>query len=379
MTFSPEELRDLFPACREGVYLNHGGVAPTSTRVRDAVNTWMEDLVLHGIAGEDDWEMRTDEIRARVAELIGAQASEIAFVRNTSHGLGLVAEGLEWSEGDEVAICVEEEYPSNIYPWQHLAGRGVEVRPIPATGRGVSVSAVSEQITPRTRLVAVSSVQYTSGSVTDLVELGRLCRERNVLLCVDGIQSVGAFPLDVEEAGIDFLSADSHKWMLGLPGVGFLYVSHRVVDRVRPVLVGWKSTTDCWNFDRALYDLRSDASKFEEGSPCYPAIYGLGAAIDLLLEIGVERIAERITGLLDRLAIGLKTLGCEISPDPGNRAGILTFTPRRGESQALLEHLESHQIQVSLRRNRIRVSPHVYNTEDEIDRVLEVVGSFLVD
>lgn len=368
----PPHLRDLFPVCQHGVYLNNAAVAPPSLPVQRAIDTWMQDVMHHGIRRESGWEQEADRVRALAAQLIGATPAEIAFVRNTSHGLGLVAEGLPWREGDEVAVCTAIEYPSNVYPWQHLASRGVRVRDIAPSDGGVSVEAVEQALTPRTRLVSVSAVQFASGHRTDVQALGTLCRERGVWLCVDGIQQVGATPLNVREAGIHFMSADSHKWMLGLSGIGFLYVAQEVLEELRPVLVGWHSTTDAFNFDEARFELRPDAAKLEEGSPAYPLIYGLGAALDLLLEVGVPTVAEHISRLHRRIEQELAQR-FEVGPHPNARAGILTLAPRQHQVAELAARCEEAGISLSLRRGRLRVSPHFYNNNTDVDRLLEVL------
>lgn len=373
-----ERYRSEFPALAGQIYLNHASVAPASTRVRDAVVAWIDDLVGHGVLHEQTWEARAEAARYSAAKLIGSAKDEIAFVRNTSHGLGLVAEGLDWKTGDEVAVCTEVEYPSNVYPWLHLASRGVSVRPIAAVRGGVTPAAVAAALTPRTRLVAVSSVQYASGHRTDLEAIGSVCRERGVLLCVDGIQSVGAFPLDVKKAGIHFLSADSHKWMLGVNGSGFLYVDRDAGVHLRPVLVGWHSTTGAWDFDRARFELRADAQRFEEGSPSYLSVWALGEAIDLLLEVGVERVESRVTALLAQLDEGLTGLGCEVSPAAAERAGILTFVPPSpATATGVAAHLAANRVSVTVRRGRIRVSPHFYTTDEEMQTVVRLVGDAL--
>jgi cysteine desulfurase / selenocysteine lyase len=365
-------LRNSFPALTRQTYLNHAGVAPTSLRVARAVSEWVDDLVQFGVKNEHRWEERANEVRALCGRLISAQADEIAFVRNTSHGLGLIAEGLSWSTGDEVAVCTALEYPSNVYPWLHLRDRGVVVREIEPHNDGVTPEAVERAISDRTRLVAVSSVQYATGHRTDLDAIGELCARRNVLFMVDGIQSVGAVEIDVRRSKIHFLSADSHKWMLGMPGIGFLYVSRDVIDRIRPVLVGWHSTTDAWNFDRAHFELRRDSVKLEEGSPAYTGIWGLGAAVELLLEIGVPTIEKRIaelTSLCDRFLV---EHGCTTWPAARDRAGIVTFVPRDEDSRAVYERLCAADVSVSLRRGRIRVSPHVYTLDAEIEKVISI-------
>jgi selenocysteine lyase/cysteine desulfurase len=373
---SLESYRAEFPVLEQQLYLNHAGVSPTSLRAAAAVREWMEDVVQFGVKHERQWEARAEQTRALAARLIGAEPGEVAFVRNTSHGLGLVAEGLDWRPGDEVAVATSLEYPSNVYPWLHLKDRGVEVREIAATDGGVTPEAVAAALTPRTRLVAVSSVQYASGYRTELEAVGELCERAGVLLCVDGIQSVGCMPVDVKRSRVHFLSADSHKWMLGISGIGFLYVAKEVLPRLRPVLVGWRSTTDAWNFNRSHFELRSDALKLEEGSHSYTGIYALGAALELLLEVGAEPIQARIRELLAEVEGALRALGCDTGPAPEHRAGILTFLPRSGDPRALYGWLAEGDISLSLRRGRLRISPHFYNRPDELERLVRRVREF---
>ncbi|HEX8436529.1 aminotransferase class V-fold PLP-dependent enzyme [Archangium sp.] len=371
-----DRYRAEFPVVKEQLYFNHAGVAPTSLRVATAMREWVEELVQHGVRYERGWEARTENTRRLAAQMIGAAPEEIAFVRNTSHGLGLVAEGLDWKPGDEVAVASSVEYPSNVYPWLHLRDRGVVVREIEPREDGVTPEAVAAALTPRTRLVALSSVQFASGYRTDLEAIGALCERSGVLFCVDGIQSVGCIPVDVKKSRVHFLSADSHKWMIGVSGIGFLYVDRSVLPRVRPVLVGWRSTTDAWNFNRSHFELRPDATKFEEGSHNYAGTYALGAALGLLLEVGMENVAARIRELLSQADQGLRALGCETGPTPEHRAGILTFLPPRGEVKALASYLSERNVSFSLRRGRIRISPHFYNQPEEIERLVEMVRGF---
>jgi selenocysteine lyase/cysteine desulfurase len=373
---SLDSYRAEFPVLQRQLYFNHAGVAPTSQRVATAVREWTEDLLHHGVKHERAWEARAEHVRALAARIIGAEPTEIAFVRNTSHGLGLVAEGLDWRPGDEVAVATSLEYPSNVYPWLHLKDRGVSVREIAATQGGITPEAVVAALTPRTRLVALSSVQYASGYRTDLDAVGAVCERAGVLLCVDGIQSVGCLPVDVKRSRIHFLSADSHKWMLGISGIGFLYVAREVLPRLRPVLVGWRSTTDAWNFNRSHFELRADAAKLEEGSHAFTGIYALGAALELLLEVGLPTIEARIRELLATLDEGLRALGCETGPAPEHRAGILTFLPRGGDPRALYGHLAERDVSLSLRRGRLRLSPHFYNQPEELERLLRLVRDF---
>ena len=368
-----DEYRGAFPACEGRAYLNCAAVAPGSTRVRAAINAWLDDHVARGNTASQHWWARAAEVRARTAELVGAAPGEIAFVKSTSHGLAMVAEGLDWRSGDEVAVASALEYPSNVYAWKHLADRGVEVRDIPVVDGAVTPEAVDETIGPRTRLVAVSSVQFASGHRTDVDAIGRLCRDRDVLFVVDAIQQAGAFPIDVKASGIHAMAACSHKWMLGLLGIGFLYVSRDLLPNLRPALVGWYSVEDPFAFDGTRFDLRTDASRLEEAAPTFPMVYGLGAAVDMLLEAGVANTAAHITTLLDRAAGALEAIGCEVSPTPEHRAGILMIKPAAADVDALAEACLERNIAVSVRRGRLRLSAHLYNNEDDIDALVDVL------
>ena len=365
--------RQAFPACANRAYLNCAAVAPGSTRVRSAINAWLDDHVAQGSMASAHWWARVAEVRARVAELVGAAPEEIAFVKSTSHGLAMVAEGVDWRSGDEVAVASALEYPSNVYAWKHLADRGVGVREMRVVDGAVTPESVEEAIGPRTRLVAVSSVQFASGHRTDLDAIGRLCRDRDVLFVVDAIQQAGAFPIDVKASGIHAMAACSHKWMLGLLGIGFLYVDRELLPNLRPSLVGWHSVEDPFAFDGTRFDLRTDASRLEEAAPTFPMVYGLGAAVDMLLEAGVADTAAHITGLLDRAAGALEAIGCEVSPAPEHRAGILMIKPPSADVDALAEACAERGIAVSVRRGRLRLSAHLYNNEDDIDALVDLL------
>lgn len=368
-----------FPVSRTHIFLNHAGVSPTSTRVVDAVHAFMDSTARVGRPSFDDWESLATDCRERFARLIGCGPDEVAFVRNTSHGLSLLAAGLDWRPGDRVAAAASVEYPSNVYPWMDLEERGVaalDVIPTDEAGT-VTLEAAAGALRPETRVLAVSSAQYATGAVTNLDALGRLCREKGVLLCVDGIQTVGALPLDVKAAGIHFLSADSHKWMLGMMGIGAVFVDRSVVGHIHPPLLGWRSTTDNFNFDRVHYELLPDAGRFEEGSLAYPLIAGFGAALELLEEAGIGRIAAHVRGLVDDLCARLERLGCETAPVPVERRHILTFRHPDIPGELLEEGLAEAGVVVSLRRGRIRVSPHLYNTMEEMERVADAVRALL--
>lgn len=372
------DLRALFPVTQGLAYLNHAAVSPPSVRVQAAVARVVGQLSSRGVAAAIDLEGELEATRAFLAGFIGAEARELAFVTNTSHALSLVAEGLSWQAGDEIAVCHDEEYPSNLYPWQRLAAeRGVVLRPIVSVRGGVTLDEVKRALSPRTRLVAVSSVQYATGAVTDLAGLGTLCREAGALLSVDVIQSLGVLPLDVRNLGIDFAAAGGHKWILGLPGSGLLYVKRDHIAAMRPALVGWRATQTPFDFDNARLVLADNAKRFEEGNLSLTGIAALGAGAGLLDEIGKDDVRRRITALLDGLDESLRGLGCDVSPGPGERAGILTFAHPRLDTGDLATRFEEAGVSLSTRRGRVRVAPHVYNDKTDTDRLLSVLESAL--
>ncbi len=367
-----------FPITTQRTHFNHAGVSPVSQRVVAAVNTFIGQAARLDAPTYRAWEARGEVIRASCACLLGAQPDEIAFVKNTSEGLSLVAAGLDWRAGDNV-IAVDGEYPSNIYPWFGLRRWGVETRLVrPVRGR-VRVDDVRALVDARTRVLAVSFVDWNTGARTKLGPLGDLCRERGILFCVDGIQGVGAMQLDVERAGIDCLAVGGHKWLLAPEGCGCLFISRRVVDRVQSVLHGWKSVTDADTYLPYHFNPRPDAAKFEPGSPPQLGTHALGAAIDLLLEVGPEHIERRLLEITNRLAAGLRACGAEIvSPwETDARSGIVVF--RLGDDpQRLSTELNQRGFIVRSRGGGIRVAPHFYNDEDDIDRFLSALDQLRV-
>jgi selenocysteine lyase/cysteine desulfurase len=373
-----ERTRSFFPITREWIYLNHAGVAPISTRAEEALMRYSTEATRYGAVNYFGvYDAEIERVRVRAAELIGAKQDEIAFVKNTTEGLGIVATGLDWKRGDRIVTC-DLEYPSNVYPWWNVERHGVETVMLEGTNGRLPVDRVAEVLRdPRVRLLALSSVEFASGARNDLAALGELCRERGVLFCVDAIQSLGCLPLDVEACGIDFLAADGHKWLLSIEGCGVFYCSRRVLDLVAPRVVGWRSVAN--NDDDETYhmELQDGAGRFEEGSPNTPGIFALGAAIDLILELGIDAIGQRVLALTDRLVDGLRKHGALVhSPRAiGESSGIVAFEWPDEAPKRTVGRLRQAGIFLVARRGRVRASPHFYNTEDEIDRVLEVLAS----
>lgn len=372
-----EPYRREFPVTKKYVYLDHAGVAPLSLRVKTAVELFLKEATEGGAFHYPKWAQQVAETRQACARLINAGADEIAFVKSTSHGLSLVANGLDWKPGDNVLVY-EKEFPSNLYPWLNLKTRGVEVRIIPSRDNSILINDIKKLIDPRTRLLALSSVQFVNGFRIDLKRLGELCKARKVLLCVDAIQSLGVLPMDVQECGIDFLAADAHKWLLGPEGIGIFYCRKELAGQLAPALIGWKSVRNEFAFEHADLKLKTDALRFEEGSQNLMGIIGLGAAIELLFEVGISAIEEQVLGLGELIIQEAEARGFTLltPKDKQARGGNITFSGKFDPAM-LKDALRGKDIMVNVRGGGIRVSPHFYNNEHDIQKLFAFIDDIL--
>lgn len=371
----PAACRALFPALDDQVFFNHAGIAPCSTRVVTAMRTLLTEQASLGSAGYRLWTERVAAVRQQAAHFIGATAAEIAFVPNTSTGLSLVAEALPWRPGEAVLVPTPD-FPANIYPWQHLARHGVRVIDVPRRNGRIETADVARVLVPEARLLALSSVDFVTGFAADLPAFGNFCREHGLLLVVDAIQSLGVLPLDVKRCGIHALAAGAHKWLCGPQGIGMLYVDRDLLPRLTPPLAGWKCVTDEEDFS-LHFTLRDDAARFEPGTLNLAGISGLGAALELLAELGVGKVREQVGGLLALLGKGLQKRGWRLdTPDAADeRAGIIAFAGA-AEAQRLFRHLAASGVTAALRDGRIRLSPHFANNDADVNRFFAVLDRF---
>ena len=369
--------RNEFPITRKYCYLDHAGIAPIPLRVRKAVDAFLRQSAESGAFSYGTWLAEIARVRARSAKLIGAEPEEIAFVKNTSHGLSLVAEGLSWKAGENMVVY-EKEFPANLFPWLNLRRKGVDVRMLPSRDGAVSFDDIEQLIDSRTRLLAISSVQFQNGYRIDLQRLGELCAAKSVHLCVDAIQSLGAFPLDVKRQGIDFLAADGHKWLLSPEGIGIFYCRPELAAQLNPPLVGWKSVENEHDFDDPSFHLKKNAQRFEEGSLNVLGIIALGASLELLFEVGIDRIAERIQDLGDIIIREGEKRGFELK-SPRNREDRGGIVSLGGSFDPLFvrDLLKERGIMVNVRGGALRLSPHFYNTEAEVLRCFQEVDDIL--
>jgi len=345
-------------------------------RVIDAMNDYTI-LCGHGDQEEFFPGARIQEARRTAARLLGAQFDEVAFVGPTSLGLSFVAAGLPLRRGDNVLIY-QDDYPSNVYPWMALAEKGVEARLMNVRELGrIRAIDVSGQVDENTRLVALASCHFLSGWRIDLPGLGTFLRSRNILFCVDGIQTLGAFPTTVEH--VDMLATDAHKWLLGPCAAGILYVRKAVQERLRPTVFGWHNVR-CPNYvaqDQLVHP--ADGRRYEAGSANLVGLAGLQAAMELVLEVGIENIAAELLRKRAWLVPELEAKGyvvVQASAPPEHASGIVTFQKPGADLTALQAKLQARHIVTSLRSDRagrryLRVSPHFYNTDAELHRLLE--------
>ena len=383
MNLFPDEARrqELFPVCRGQIFFAHAGVTALPKYVADAVCDYTRrSSENHQEFGDVLREVK--QARRTCAEFIGAHADEIALLGPTSLGLSLFANGLDWQPGDEV-LCYHGDYPANVYPWIELRRRGVTVRYLePAAPGEITPDLVERALTPRTKLVALASAHFFTGYRIDVEAIGALLHARGALFSLDAIQTLGAFPLDVEKAHVDFLSADAHKWMLGPLAIGIVYVRRAHFERLRPTLLG------AWNVQSPNFiaqdriEFVPTAQRYEPGVLNIAGILGMKAALDAFLAHGMDSVAARLLELKAHLVRHLDALGFTIlGPREGASAtSITTFRHPTAGSAALFTELEKAHVVASLRHDRegrdyLRFSPHFYNTEAEIDRAVDALKS----
>ena len=369
-----------FPVARDSIFLAHAGVTILPKRVARTMQDYLSEACNRMQEFPEAWKA-THETRAIAAEMIGARASEISLLGPTSLGLSLVANGLPWQPGDEV-VCYQDDYPANVYPWTDLARLGVIVRLLkPETPGAITPELVESALSPRTRLVALASCHFLTGYRILIDDIGRMLRSRGVLFCLDAIQTLGAFETRVDH--VDFLSADSHKWMLGPMAAGIVYVREEVQEQLRPTLLG------SWNVRSPNFIAQPDivfergGRRYEPGVLNVAGILGMKAGLELLLEKGIPEVSAQLLRLKSRLIRGLEPLGFRfIGPREGpNASGITTAFREEGSGppvERVFEHLVAQKISPSLRHDRagrahLRFSPHFYNTEGEMDRVIDAV------
>lgn len=357
-------------------YLNHAAVAPWPKRSAEAVRRFAEANVASGARDYPDWLKLERSLRERLARLLNAPSTgDIALVKNTSEALSFVAFGLDWRPGDQVVIS-DEEFPSNRVVWLALAPLGVQVIEVSLRGADPE-AALLAAVTPRTRLLSISAVQYASGLRLDLPRLGLGCRARGVLFCVDAIQQLGALPFDVQACDCDFAMADGHKWLLGPEGLGVFYCRSALRAQLKLHEYGWHMLEHAGDFNRADWQPARSARRFECGSPNMLGAFALEASLSLLEEVGMHEVARALHERVAELLKGIAALpGATLhSPlDAARRAGILTFSLAGWDDQALYQRLREDGVICAQRGAGVRLSPHFYTSAQVIGDTLALLG-----
>ena len=385
MPLDVERLRTEFPVLETIAYFASNGLGPLPRRTRDACVAAYDAYLDNGLLAHFQFPHVLDLARDRAAQLLGANPSEIAFCRNTGHGLLWAANAIPWQAGDEVVIP-HREYPSIVYPFRMLERRGL-VKVVTPTmeepapeARRVTLDVIRSAVTKRTRAVALSYVQFDNGYRADLEQIGGFCRERGILLVVDAIQGLGAVPLDVHECHIDFLAAGGHKWMLATQGTGLFYVREELLDALTPANVnfGGMHSSQGMDTDTHTYptDMLPGAPRFEEGTRNFIGIIGQSESLGLLLDLGMHNIGTRIRELTDYLCTGADEAGWTVVSERSDRAwsGICLFSPPAGKDAGQVQGACLEQgILLNNHEGNLHLGVHCYNTHEEIDRVLALL------
>lgn len=381
-----EELNQLlageFPVRNNLVYLNHAAVSPLPRRAGDAVKRFVDEYVEYGTKNYLQWVDDLQRLHQDLATFLNAEsADDIALLKNTSEGISVVAMGFPWQPGD-IVLSSDEEFPSNRIPWQALSDQGVTFREVALrqpdkTPEQVLIEAMDDDV----RMLAISAVQYASGLTLDLELLGAACHERGIAFCVDAIQMLGALPCDVRAARIDFLMADAHKWLMGPEGIAVFYCSPAWRDKLKLFQYGWHMIEKYGDFDDKTWQPASGARRFENGTPNILGATGFAASLALINEIGIETIHQRVlrhTALLHELLADSHNLFPVYTDHASRLSGIVTFRHERCPPARLFSHLRTNDVMCAERGGGVRLSPHVYNTDDELVQAVKMADEISV-
>ena len=388
-----EKIRQLFPIMKECTYLDLGGRAPLSSAVKAAVDSYLDDCVF-GRVDKDALFKETEKVRSQFASLINAASDEVTFTKNTSEGLNIVCTGIDWQAGDNVIFCPELEHPNNIYLWLNLEQKGVEVRMVAARDGAMPIDDMIDAMDAKTRLLTISSVSFIPGFRTDIAKLGRACRDRSVLFLVDGTQSVGVLHTDVEHMHIDALAVSTQKGLLGLYGMGFLFVRKAIAEQMSPTYIarfgielGSEGALE-YDFGGAKFNLRPGARRFDLGNYNFAGVRAVRESLEFITSVGVMRIESHVIALAHQLANGFIGLGIPVcGGKPGAHTaqtvavGLYSADESDGSTAEYLEqlyaYLLSNNVKLSMRKGMLRFSMHLYNDATDVTRTLELTSMFL--
>jgi len=371
-----ESIRALFPALKQLAYLNSAAVSPLPTTAIAAVNSQMEDVSNFGSLHYLDWIETKARARQLVAESLNVRPEQIAFTRNTSDGFATIANGIKWQTGDNI-VSFEREFPANFYPWRRIRDTmGIELRLCPERDGRIDLDEFISLIDATTKVVAISSVQFSSGFRSDLERIGRAARAVDALFCVDIIQGLGAHGYDLPAQYVDAASGASHKWLCAPEGCGILYISDRAHERIEPTLTGWISVETPWDFEDREQPYKPNALAWESGTGASSLFYGLEQSLKLMKGLGLNKIESYLENLTDSLCDALAGKHYDIvsSRQPGEKSAIVCIRHRGGmDCNEIAKRLEDSNVIVSPREGRVRISPHFYNDQGDVDRLVNAL------
>ncbi len=369
-----EDFRLEFPVTEEYIYLDNAAVGPIPKRVLDAVfETCAEKC--YGELHWQDWEALVEDVRKMIASLINGYAEEIALTPNTSEGISIVANGIEWKKGENI-VTTDMEFPSNLIPWQVQAKKyNIQLRIVPSKNGRLHMEDFEKLIDEKTRIVAVSHIQFSNGLKMNLKELSKLAHEKGAYLVTDAVQSIGQMHVDVKELDVDFLASSGYKWLLSPLATGFLYLRRELIEQIGLSILGYRSAEDMKNFAFREFKPADTARRFEHGQLNFPGFAGMREAIRMLKEVGIYRIEKRIKSLTSQIVENIrekKNLEIVSPLEPEYRSGILNIKCQNPDKTQAKMHKK--RVILSVRQGGLRISPHFYNTPEEIQKFLIILS-----
>ncbi len=365
-------IRSNFPYLQSGkIYFDHAAVSPLPKPVVESIEKYLFERSISQVNNYHAGLDKVEGLKSQLSELINISSERIAFTKSVTDGMNIIAQGLKWNSGDRI-ILNDIEFPANVYPFLNLSKQGVEIDFVKSRNGVVSLEAIENLITPNTRLISISFVQFLSGYRADLEDIGKLCKEKNIIFCVDGIQGIGALRLDFEKYNIDFLSGGSHKWLMALMGLGFIALTEELQDKIDPKTVGWISVENEWDLLNYKLELKQTADRFQTGTYSFIGVNALSSALKFFNEVGFDEIEKKIISNTEYFRNRLNEIGIEPllgDVNLSNLSGIITFPIENAEE--VINRLKEKNIIGSMREGMIRFSPHFYNTKEEIDTVIE--------
>lgn len=369
-------IRSLFPAAEKYAYLNSAAVSPIPTTAIDAINWQLNDVASNGSINFNEWVATKNRCRSILGEMLNVRPEQVAFLRNTSDGFASIANGIPWKPGDNI-VSFAREFPANFYAWRNIHDdRGVELRLCEERDGRIDHEELIALIDTNTKVVAISAVQFASGFKADLERIGRAARAVDALFCVDIIQGLGQMPFDLPAQFVDAACGASHKWLCAPEGCGYIYLSDRARERIRPTLVGWISVETPWDFEDRAQPFKPTALAWESGTGPASLFYGLEQSLRLLHEAGAGNIQQHLEDLSDHLCDSLAGKDYDIisSRAPSEKSAIVCIKNRRGlPSNKIAAELEAAGVIVSPRGDRLRIAPHFYNNSEDIERFIHAL------